>query len=273
MPAVMPVAGASTGPGGRTTAVAIVAHRGAVDGGERDRVAGLHECLAAGVRCAEIDVRLHRGEPVLAHDRPRRGAVPDPLSDALALAPVFDWLMLDIKEAAAAIPAASAVAAGACPGGPGGDVRFCSTAGADLVAVRSVLPDARVSLSFPDAGRSGLRTAWRAPAGWLYPLWRILLPVLVLWWWVRLDPDMLTLDHRVVTRPGLRVARALGIPVVAWTVNDPQEARWLGRAGVAGITTDRPLALGAGTGRGDDGEGAEAVRGRSREAGAPAPPR
>jgi glycerophosphoryl diester phosphodiesterase len=238
----------------------IVAHGGAVDGGRKDRAASLAACIGAGVRCAEVDVRMHRDGPVLAHDRPGRRARPDPLGPALDIASGLDWLMLDIKEPAVAVPAARAVAlaldrvaAGAAQdpaaataqerAAPADAIRFCSTSGEDLAAVRSVLPGAFVSLSFPDTGRAGIRSAWRAPLGRLYPLWRVLLPVLVVWWWLRLRPDMLTLDHRVVGPPGLWVARALGIPVIAWTVDDPSRARRLRRAGVAGITTNRPIAI------------------------------
>jgi glycerophosphoryl diester phosphodiesterase len=68
--------------------------------------------------------------------------------------------------------------------------------------------------------------------------------------WHRLIPEALTLGASalhlradVVTRPLVAAARAAGLPVYVWTVDDPRVARTLARAGVAGLFTNDPARL------------------------------
>jgi glycerophosphoryl diester phosphodiesterase len=51
--------------------------------------------------------------------------------------------------------------------------------------------------------------------------------------------------RRNLTEPLLREAKALGLKVLPWTVNDPEEMRRLVRWGVDGIITDYPDRLNA----------------------------
>lgn len=60
----------------------------------------------------------------------------------------------------------------------------------------------------------------------------------------RVGADYVTVEHRMATEEFIAAARERGIPVHAWTVDDPVRMRALLDAGVAGLVTDRPdLAL------------------------------
>jgi glycerophosphoryl diester phosphodiesterase len=50
-----------------------------------------------------------------------------------------------------------------------------------------------------------------------------------------LSPDRILVDHMLMTNADLR-----GLPVVVWTVNDPEDAAHLIDLGVSGIVTDYP---------------------------------
>lgn len=52
--------------------------------------------------------------------------------------------------------------------------------------------------------------------------------------------DGINLHFSVIDKPLVDEVNALGLEVLAWTVNDPDEARRLVSAGVTKITTDRP---------------------------------
>lgn len=52
--------------------------------------------------------------------------------------------------------------------------------------------------------------------------------------------DGINLNYSIIDAELVQEARALGFPVLAWTVNDPAEARRLQSLGVTHITTDRP---------------------------------
>jgi glycerophosphoryl diester phosphodiesterase len=218
--------------------VSIVAHGATVDGGVANTVAGLRECIARGIRRAEIDVRSFGSELILGHDEPRPGDQLELAAGALALAGSLDWLMLDLKEPGAARLAAKAVGALDCD-----RFVFASTQASDLRTVRSILPGATTSLSFPN-------DPWHPR--WLRPgyvaAYKLLLPAAIASRIRRHRPTQLTLNRRFVTGPALAVARRLGCRVYVWTVDDPAEAQALARMGVAGIITNRPLQIAAATG-------------------------
>jgi glycerophosphoryl diester phosphodiesterase len=217
--------------------VSIVAHGATVDGGVPNTVAGLRECIARGIRRVEIDVRSCGSELILGHDEPRPGDQLELAAGALALAGSLDWLMLDLKEPGAARLAATAVRALDCD-----RFVFASTQASDLRTVRSILPRATTSLSFPN-------DPWHPH--WLRPgyvaAYKLLLPAAIVSRLRRHRPTQLTLNRRFVTGPALAVARRLGCRVYVWTVDDPTQAQALARMGVAGIITNRPLEIAAAT--------------------------
>jgi glycerophosphoryl diester phosphodiesterase len=215
--------------------VFVVAHGATVDGGRPNTVAGLRACLRQGIRRVEIDVRSLRGRLILGHDEPDPEQRTESVAAALALAGAFDWLLLDLKEPGAARLAAEAVRDGSYT-----NVVFGSTQAAYLRTVRSILPGAPTSLSFPN-------DPWHPR--WLRPVYvaayKLALPAVIALRVRRHEPSQLTLNRRFVSGPALAVARRLGRPVYVWTVDDPARARSLARQGVAGIITNRPLAIAA----------------------------
>ena len=56
----------------------------------------------------------------------------------------------------------------------------------------------------------------------------------------RADAGALMLQHRLVTRGAVERAHALGVPVLAWTVDDPADVKRVSEAGVDGVTTNDP---------------------------------
>ena len=57
----------------------------------------------------------------------------------------------------------------------------------------------------------------------------------------------LTVDRWAVTRALCASAHRLGLPLTAWTVNQPRVAEAMRRRGADYVTTDRPALLGAGS--------------------------
>jgi glycerophosphoryl diester phosphodiesterase len=52
--------------------------------------------------------------------------------------------------------------------------------------------------------------------------------------------DGINLNYKIVDEKTVEQAKALGLEVLSWTVDDPEEARRLVKIGVTGITTNRP---------------------------------
>ncbi len=236
-PPATPPPTARTVPTGRP--VEIFAHACTLEGYQPNRIASFRACIDAGLACMEVDVRLSDGELVLGHDVP---VAPDRLDAAARLLDRVGectWLMLDLKDPAAAIPAADLVSAAGLA-----NVVFASTSGRDLRAVRSRLPAARISLSFPqDVPRvSQDPRMTRVVSAFLLGS-RVVLPLLLLYWTARYRPSQFTLHWRTTSRLAFAVARRLRRPIYVWTVDDPALASRLLHAGAAGVITNRPLAV------------------------------
>jgi len=52
--------------------------------------------------------------------------------------------------------------------------------------------------------------------------------------------DGINLNYKIVDEKTVEQAKALGLEVLSWTVDDPEEAKRLVKIGVTGITTNRP---------------------------------
>jgi glycerophosphoryl diester phosphodiesterase len=56
----------------------------------------------------------------------------------------------------------------------------------------------------------------------------------------RAGASAVMLQHRLVTAASVRRAHAVGLPVLAWTVDDPADLRRVEEAGVDGVITNDP---------------------------------
>lgn len=235
----------------------VLAHRGLVtpqmraDGIAENTVAAIAAAHAAGAMYVESDCHLTAdGEVVLFHDvglqrvagDPRRVAevelaeieeIMAPMGGVATLAQALEAFPdtrfnIDVKAAAAAVPAGRAVAAHAD--------RVLLTS-FDDARRRRALDAARVAGGAPatSAGRVVVLDALIAAH---------LLPIDALAAFVLRGVDALQIPERqgairVLTPRLLSVAHRHGVEVHVWTVNDPGDMRRLADLGVDGIVTDR----------------------------------
>jgi len=227
----------------------LISHRTHMGTMPENTLAGIDEAIADGVDGIEIDVRaLADGTVVLMHDATLERTVGDPrplgalrlgelrgmrvrdpqgrvglqpvptLAEALARigAPVVP--VIDLCERGLAAGVAREVAEAGCAG----RCRLTGPDAEELLAVRARLPGARATLSVPlEAGAAGLHEALaRARARRL---------------------DGVNPDHRLLDAALLAAARASGLEVTTWTVNDRSRMARLVSLGVDSITTDLPL--------------------------------
>ena len=217
----------------------VVAHGATVDGGDPNCSDGIRACAERGIRWIEVDVRTLAGLAILGHDAPSDGATAEPLTAVLDLFSSFGWVMLDLKEPDVAGVAADAVVQDAVE-----NVVFASTHARDLKVVRSVMPSARLSYSFPqDVPTVSQNPRWSWVVTSFLAICRLIMPIMLVYWTSRHRPSQFTLHWKTVSRFAFRTARALDRPVFVWTVDNPADAARLIRDGAAGVITNRPLAV------------------------------
>ncbi len=232
-----------------------IAHRGASFDRPENTMAAFEEAVRQGADAIELDVRLARdGEVVVIHDGTlmrttgAAGHVWEKSASELAALDAGGWF--EPRFATEGVPSLREVLTRIAPrvpinvelkGRPGVGLEPAvadvvrATGTAHRVLISSFKLDALVALRAADA---------ELPIGLLYE-----------------DPIAdLAGDARRVgashVHPGaslvndalLGEARALGLGVLVWTVDDPDLARGLIRSGVSGIITNRPAALRAACG-------------------------
>ena len=236
----------------------VAGHRGAGGLWPENSLRAFRGALDLGVDLLELDVHLSRdGELVVMHD-PRvdrttdgRGAIeelpfaairqlrvrsspdaapidepPPTLAEVLALAGGRAGLLVEIKRAEAGRYEGieARVAAALAAAGAAGRAVVMSFDLEYVRRVKAVDPAIRTSalLSSRQAARGGETVEGflgrAADAG----------------------AAEVGLDHTLITADVVRAARARGLTVGAWTVDDPSRARSLAEMGVGVITTDRP---------------------------------
>jgi glycerophosphoryl diester phosphodiesterase len=228
--------------------VRIIGHRGARAEAPENTLAGFAHALAAGVAGIETDIAMTADfVPVLHHDaaladgrlicRTLRadlpGHVPD-LATALALAPAGEWL-LEVKTypdrpgEAHAPDAVVARVLEVLAAYPAARARILAFEWAVLRAVAARAPDVpRVCLTSP---RTALRRrVWWGPGFAGQRTARAVAAAGAQGW---------AAFHRTLTVPAAAQARALGLEVLTWTVNDDAEFGRLSPV-VDAVITDRP---------------------------------
>jgi glycerophosphoryl diester phosphodiesterase len=216
-----------------------IGHRGAAALAPANTLESLQAAVAAGVDVVEFDVLEHpRDGLVLAHSHRETAARPLPLEDALA------WI------------ASTACGAHVDLKGVGFERRIVDRLGAHGLAQRSLVstsrppsvrrlaaiaPDLPRALSYPEdrLGVSGSPGAAPFVAGGLAAMRRVL-PLRIGRMLARSGATVASLHHALLTRATVERVHALGIPVIAWTVDDPRRAEELARFGVDGVVTNDP---------------------------------
>lgn len=216
----------------------VIGHRGACAVAPENTLASLEAAIDAGADLVEFDVAPGL---VLAHSP--RDASPDAVSLDRALAFLRDHdvgLHLDVKLAGYEREVANAVAAHSLDGRVVVSTALPSVA-RTLARVAPRLPRAigyprdrygLARLRWPDAlSRSGARVLRTVMPLRVSPLLRLA------------RADHLALHHTLCSRPAIAAAHRAGAAVLAWTVNDPDDAVRLAEAGVDAVVSDDPRAV------------------------------
>ena len=215
-----------------------IGHRGAAALAPENTLESIALAVELGCDLVEFDIHAVAGSLVLAHDRPREAGELPTLDDALAyLASTGAGVHLDLKSHGAEHEIAAALRRH----GLVERTLVSSFQNATLRALHAVEPGVRLGRTYPQdrtglaqrpfvaalvkPGLWGLRRALVRRIGGLLAGARA--GVAVLHWQV--------VSEAVVTR-----CRALGAPVLAWTVDDPGVLRRLDELGVDGVITNDP---------------------------------
>jgi len=236
---------------------AIVAHRGASRSAPENTLAAFRRAHEEGARWVEFDVKLARdGEPVVIHDETLertttgRGRVAETPLAALRTFDAGAWfgpgfageripLLDEVLDLLAELGMGFNLEIKPCPG------REAETAAAAVRAVEARWPAAAPLPVLSSFKAESLRAARRAgpdlPLGYLAAT----LPEDWLAQVRALGCRAVHPGHRSLTAGQVRAAKAAGLPILTWTVNEPERARQLRGWGVDCLITDTPAALAA----------------------------
>jgi glycerophosphoryl diester phosphodiesterase len=219
----------------------VIGHRGAAAVAPENTLAALQVAVDAGAHLVEFDIGP---DLQLAHSRREVPEERLSLDDALAFLADHDiGVHLDVK-----LPGYEQDVVDALARHPLAGRAIVSTAFAGssrrLAAIAPSLPRA---IGYPRDSLGVARFAWpagltRAGAAALRQAMPVRVPVLI-----RVArATVLSLHHTLCSRAAVRVAHAMGVPVLGWTANDPAAVRRLALLGADGIVSDDPgMALNA----------------------------
>lgn len=220
-----------------------IGHKGADVIAPGNTLASFRAAVEIGVDMIEFDVlRMHDGELVVAHDYHDSGGR-DPLSLANALdaftGPPLDRVDLDCDLK---LPGGEDRLAGALRDRDLLDRTMVSTMEiSSLRRLREIEPALRLGWTYPKVTRDWDGKRWARPAvAVALVLMRRRLPGLAADTIPSLGVQALWVYWPLVTRSLVETARAAGVEVFAWTVDDPGRMRALRALGVDGICTNDP---------------------------------
>ena len=213
----------------------VIGHRGAGAVAPENTIASFEAAIAAGVDLVEFDV-----SPGLrvAHDPEQAGPGAPSLDDVLALlASAGVGAHVDLKS-----PGYEAETVEAIRRHGLGERALVSTAFAVTARrVRRLAPDLPLAIGYPRDRHGVSRLPWppvvtQAGAGALRAVmpWRV--PLLLR----RSQATVLALHHALCSPASIAAAHRAGVPVFAWTANDPATVRRLVSAGADAIVSDDP---------------------------------
>jgi glycerophosphoryl diester phosphodiesterase len=244
-----------------------IGHRGAAAIAPENTVRSLRAAIAVGVDLVEFDVLdLPRGPLVLAHSDHL-----DEVSHGAATGSVRARSLDELREVAPELPTLDEALAFFADEAP--DVglhvdlklttrldelsaalrRFgvlertvvSSTHVASLREVARLAPGLPIGFTFPE-DRMGVsrRPALQPLVGSGLAAARAVVPRLLPRMVTRAGASVLMLQHRLATRSSVARMHARGVPVLAWTVDDPAEFERVVAAGVDGVISNDPRLFG-----------------------------
>ncbi len=249
----------SNPPGTSVTRPRLVAHRGASHDAPENTIAAFHKAWELGVECVELDIHLTRDhEVVVIHDdntKRTTGLDRDVASLTLAELQVLDagsWMsprfagerIPTIAEALATIPEGRTMFI-EIKSGP-------ETAGALARAIRAADPRPRGAHIALQGFDPAALSAFAAELPGVPAYWTVMpplddqreplpYPTSIVAEAVRRGFPGVALLYASVDDDLVAAARAAGLLVDVWTLNDPADvARWYGRPEIRWIETDRP---------------------------------
>lgn len=241
----------------------VVGHRGAAGVAPENTLDAFRAAVSLGVDVVELDVlALERGPFVVAHsDRLEE------ISHGVARGRVGERTLAELREIAPNLLTFDEALAWFAheASGIGIQVDLKMRVRLDEVATsleeHGVAERTVVSSVHPDALRAVARVSSRVRLGLTYPEDRLSLSRRRFLWPVvraglaglcvsvpprltgmlrRADAGALMLQHRLVTSAAVRRAHSVGVPVLAWTVDDPADVERMNAAGVDGLITNDP---------------------------------
>ncbi|NNG02932.1 MAG: glycerophosphodiester phosphodiesterase [Inquilinus sp.] len=233
----------------------VIGHRGAAAHAPENTLAGIRKAAALGVGMIEFDAKLTAdGVPVLMHDdkldrtTDAKGPVREISLACIRTLDAGSWFgpgfraepvptLAEALELAVSLGLAVNLEIKACPG------REVETARAALAVARDAWPADRPPPLVSSFERASLVAArdvapdWprgflfdRLPADWQEQI-------------AALEPATLNTAHRRLTAALVATLKAAGLPLLAYTVNDPKRAKTLFDWGVDGVFSDKPDAI------------------------------
>jgi glycerophosphoryl diester phosphodiesterase len=213
----------------------VIGHRGAAALAPENTLASFEAAVAAGVDLVEFDVGA---ELVLGHSLREVPDEPISLDDALAfLAAHGVGAHVDLKDVGIEDEIVAAIRRHELTG----PVIVSTVSAASLRRIAALAPELGCAITYPHDrhGISGFpwpRVLTRAGAGALRAAMPLRVPPLLR----QAHANALSLHHALASRAAIRVAHARGVPVLVWTVNEPELVERLARAGADAIISDNP---------------------------------
>lgn len=221
-----------------------VGHRGAAALAPENTAASLRAAVEHGVDVVEFDVlALPREGLVLAHSAREVPETPVSLDEALStLASAGVGVQIDVKGGGLE----DAVVATLAHHGMTGRAVVSSVRSTVLARFAALEPTLPRALSYPDDRLGVSRTPLAAPAvRAALVAGRATLPYRLDGMLRRARATVASLHEALVTARTVEHCRRLGVPLVVWTVDDPERVRALDALGVDAVVSDDPRMLAA----------------------------
>jgi glycerophosphoryl diester phosphodiesterase len=219
-----------------------IGHRGAAALAPENSLEAIALAVELGCDLVEFDVHALDGNLVVVHDRPQAAHDLPSLDDVLEfLRATTADVHLDLK----ARGAEPAVAAALRRHGVVDRTVVSSFRAATLRALNGVEPALRLGKTYPQ-DRTGLtkNPIFHPPARVVVKALKQALPHRIGALLRAARATAAVLYWEIITPAVVARCHALGAPVLAWTVDDPEVVPWLDRLGVDGVVTNDPRIFG-----------------------------